>query len=188
MIGKYSILGSEQEFSNKKFRLLPIRFEDRWDIMKWRNEQIFHLRQNKPLTEEDQNRYFEQVVAKLFDQELPNQLLFSFLHGDTLIGYGGLVHINWVDRNAEISFIMNTNLEEEQFESIWIEYLLLIEQVAFQTLNLHKIYTYAFDLRPRLYIALELAGFQEDARLKEHCLFENRYIDVLIHSKWNSSK
>jgi len=188
MIGKYSVLGSEQEFSHQKFRLLPIRFEDRWDIMKWRNEQIYHLRQNKPLTEEDQNRYFEQVVSKLFDQEQPNQLLFSLLEDQTCIGYGGLVHINWVDRNAEISFIMNTSLEEQNFEAIWVDYLFLIEQVAFRTLNLHKIYTYAFDLRPRLYAALETAGFQEDARLKEHCLFENRYIDVLIHSKWNGSK
>lgn len=45
--------------------------------MKWRNEQIYHLRQAKPLTKEDQNAYFENVVAKLFEDDHPNQILFS---------------------------------------------------------------------------------------------------------------
>jgi hypothetical protein len=43
--------------------------------MKWRNDQIYHL-QNKPLTEEDQVRYFEAVVKRLFEEQQPNQLLF----------------------------------------------------------------------------------------------------------------
>ncbi len=185
---KYKILGEQQEFQQNQFRLVPIRMQDRWDIMKWRNEQIYHLRQSKPLTPEDQDRYFNDVVSKLFEQEQPVQLLFSFLEGDTFIGYGGLVHINWIDRNAEISFIMNTELEGVYFEKYWVEYLSMIEQVAFDSLRLHKIYTYAFDLRPNLYPALEIAGFSLEARLKEHCYFNREYKDVLIHSKISTSK
>ena len=66
-----------------------------------------------------------------------------------------------------------------------INYLLLIEKVAFEELQFHKIFTYAFDLRPHLYEALENSGFIKDARLKDHCLFDNRYLDVVIHSKIN---
>ena len=77
--------------------------------MRWRNEQMYHLRQSKPLTEADQDRYFDEVVSQLFDQEQPEQILFSFLEGEKCIGYGGLVHINWGDRNAEVSFIMDTS-------------------------------------------------------------------------------
>ena len=87
--------------------------------MKWRNEQIYHLRQKRPLSADDQENYFANVVNKLFDQDKPEQILFSFLQGDTCIGYGGLVHINWVDNNAEISFIMDTGLEKEHFEKYW---------------------------------------------------------------------
>lgn len=180
----YKVLDSKQEFSNNNFRLVPIRMQDRWEIMKWRNEQIYHLRQNKPLTEEDQNKYFLQVVGKLFDQEQPNQILFSLLEGETCIGYGGLVHINWVDRNSEISFIMNTELESTRFEEVWLEYLKLLDLVAFDTLGFHKIYTYAFDLRPHIYPIFESAGFVKDAVLKEHCLFNGRYLDVVIHAKF----
>ena len=76
---------------------------------------MYHLRQDKPLTEKSQEDYFIGPVARLFDQEKPNQILFSYLKNDKCIGYGGLVHINWIDMNAEISFIVATELEEDNF-------------------------------------------------------------------------
>jgi RimJ/RimL family protein N-acetyltransferase len=172
---------NNQVFVNGRYSLVPIRAEDRYEIMKWRNEQIYHLRQAKPLTIKDQDCYFDEVLSKLFDQEQPNQILFSFLEGDTCVGYGGLVHINWIDKNAEISFIMNTQLEKEYFELLWTNYLILIKKIALTELNLHKIYTYAFDLRPHLYQVLEKNNFQKEAVLKEHCLFDGKFIDVVIH-------
>lgn len=176
----------KQVYSADGYSIVPIRNEDRLLIMKWRNEQIYHLRQNKPLTEDDQNNYFDNVVGSLFEQEEPNQILFSYMHGNTCIGYGGLVHISWKDRNAEVSFIMNTELEKKDFHSHWTRYLRLIEQVSFNELNLHKIYTYAFDLRPHLYKALESSGFLREAILKEHSIINGAYYDVIIHCKLNS--
>lgn len=178
----YKVL-KKQFFSDTKYKIVPIRFEDRYLIMQWRNEQIYHLRQNRPLTLEDQEKYFDTVVAKLFDQEQPSQILFSFLENDKCIGYGGLVHINWIDKNAEISFIMDTALEKDNFQKLWYDYLNLIEKVAFEELKLHKIFVYAFDLRPQLYEVLKKCQFIEDARLIEHCFFNDKFIDVLIYSK-----
>lgn len=175
----------QQEYTIGDYSIIPLRYEDRFDIMRWRNEQIYHLRQNKPLTEEDQQNYFDNVVARLFDQQQPSQILFSFLEKGICVGYGGLVHINWIDRNAEISFIMNTTLEKEFFSKIWSCYLTMLKDVAFKNLNLHKIYTYAFDLRPHLYPMLEANGFIKEAKLKEHCFFQGNYKDVIIHSIMN---
>mgnify|MGYP003616178143 CR=1 FL=1 len=177
----------QQTFSKGEYSLVPIRYEDRMDIMRWRNEQVYHLRQNEPLTEERQEWYFKEVVAKLFQKGHPDQILFSYLKGTKCIGYGGLVHINWIDKNAEISFIMDTSLEKEEFEFHWQTYLSLIEQVAFNELALHKIYTYAFDLRPHLYQAIEKVGYNKEAILKEHCFFEGNFKDVIIHSKYNKN-
>ncbi|WP_120186793.1 GNAT family N-acetyltransferase [Tenacibaculum lutimaris] len=173
----------EQSFSQGEFSIVPIRFEDKLQIMQWRNEQMYHLRQAKELTENDQETYFNNVVSKLFNQEHPSQILFSYLKGNKCIGYGGLVHINWIDKNAEISFIMDTSLENDFFNFHWKIYLGLIEKVAFDELNLHKIFTYAFDLRPHLYAALEESGYDKEAVLKEHCFYKNEFKDVIIHSK-----
>jgi len=178
----YKIL-QNQCFQEGEFKLVPIRHQDRYDIMRWRNEQMYHLRQSQPLTEAKQDRYFDEVVTQLFDQEQPDQILFSFLESDQCIGYGGLVHINWKDKNAELSFIMDTALEKERFHEIWRAYLEQIEKVAFEDLELHKLYTYAFDLRSKLYNAIEAMGFVEEARLKEHIEFNDHCIDVVIHSK-----
>jgi len=173
--------------SENQFHIEPLRDQDKYEIMEIRNQQLYHLRQSEPLTTEKQENYFATVVAGLFEQERPNQLLFSFFENDIFIGYGGLVHINWIDKNAEISFVMKTELEKDNFAKYWSEYLKLIEKVAFHELNFHKIFTYAFDLRPHLYDLLLNCGFAEDARLKEHCYFDGKYLDVLIHSKINTT-
>ncbi len=173
----------KQTFTNGVYTLVPIRHEDRYLIMQWRNEQMYHLRQNAPLTKEQQDLYFNTVVASLFEQERPGQILFSYLGNDKCIGYGGLVHIDWVHQHAEISFIMDTRLETNSFEWHWKNYLTMIEELAFSELKLHKVFTYAYNLRPLLYTALEASGYSREAVLKEHCFFDGRFVDVVIHSK-----
>lgn len=174
-------------FKQKNFELIPIRDEDKYAIMEIRNEQIYHLRQTHPLTKEQQEIYFSTVVSKLIEEEQPSQLLFSLLEDGNFIGYGGLVHINWIDRYAEISFVMKTDLEKNRFEEIWIAYLQLIQNLAFNELNFHKLFTYAFDIRPHLYPALVKAGLKEEARLKKHVFFDGQWKDVVIHSIFNNA-
>lgn len=186
-MNSYKVL-NQQIFKSNRYSIVPIRFEDRHEIMKWRNEQIYHLRQSKYLTKEDQDHYFNDIVAKLFEQEKPSQILFSYLEDDRCIGYGGLVHINWSNKNAEISFIMDTSLEAEYFELHWTTYLTLIEEVAFKEMKLHKIFTYAYDLRPRLYSIFESIGFGKEATLQDHIFYQNKYVSVVIHSKIDNNK
>lgn len=179
----YRIL-NKQNFNNGKYSIVPIRRDDRYDIMSWRNEQQYHLRQNEPLTKEGQDKYFDSVIADLFKVDKPSQILFSYLCNGKCIGYGGLVHINWTDRNAEVSFIIETKLEEKEFSWHWSIFLDLIQEVAFEEVYMHKLFIYAFDLRPHLYDAIERKGFKKEAILKEHCLYMGNFIDVVIHSKF----
>lgn len=169
-----------------QYSIVPIRDEDKYLIRKWRNEQIYHLRQPIKLSIEDQETYFRDVVPLIFEAEKPNQILFSYLSNNDCIGYGGLVHINWIDSHAEISFIINTELEKYEFEFHWLTFLSLIEKVAFNEIDFHKIFTLAFDLRPHLYYAVEKAGFKNEARLKEHYIWEGKFIDAVIHTKYNN--
>lgn len=180
----YKVL-NRQFFESGVYSIIPIRFEDRINIMNWRNEQIHHLRQDKPLTIENQNIYFNTIISNLFDQEQPDQILFSFLENDNLVGYGGLVHINWIDKNAEISLVLKSDFELNEFSFFWSTFLNLIEQVAFEDLFLNKVFTYAFDIRPHLYPVLEQNNYKNEAILKEHCYYHETFIDVYIHQKRN---
>lgn len=183
---KYKIL-EINKFSINDYEIVPIRFEDRYKIMHWRNEQMYHLRQNIALSHEEQDNYFMDIIKSLFSTNRPPQLLFSFLKSQECIGYGGLVNINWIDKNAEISFLMNTILETKYFQINWTIFLKLIEDLSFNQLNLKKIYTYAYDLRPKLYDVLESLDYVKEAELKQHLAFKNKFISVVIHSKFNTN-
>lgn len=180
----YKILNN-QVFSVDEFSIVPIRESDKFDIMNWRNDQIYHLRQSKPLKKKDQKKYFENVISEIFKDENPDQILFSFLNKDKCVGYGGLVHINWIDKHAEISFIMKTELENLFFKKYWTIFLELIEKVAFYELSFRKIFIYAFDLRQHLYDVVEKSNYKLEARLIDHYLFNDDFIDVVIYSKIN---
>ncbi len=181
---KYKVL-KQREYRDGAYKIVPIRNMDKYKIMQWRNEQIYHLRQQKPITKQEQDQYFNTEVKSLFEQEQPEQILFSFLHQNRCIGYGGLVHIDWDQKSAEISFLMQTELEKDFFEKNWLIFLKLIEKVAFTGLNLHKIYTYAYDLRPHLYPVLEKSGFIMVKRLEKTYQINSQSFDVVIHEKIN---
>jgi RimJ/RimL family protein N-acetyltransferase len=172
------------DYCHGRYRLLPIRPDDREAIREWRNAQMDILRQNAPLTAEAQDRYFRDVVAPLFGAEQPPQLLFSLLLDEELIGYGGLVHIDWNAGRAEISFLLETdrNAHIPTFQTDFAAYLHLLRQVAFEDLSLQKINTEAYDVRPYLTAVLEAEGFAEEARLPRHVQVAGQLVDTLFHS------
>ena len=182
-MNSYKVL-NKQTFTTGEYSLVPIRMEDRYDIMRWRNEQMYHLRQSETLTKEKQDWYFTNIVGKLFKEEKPQQILFSFLQNNKCIGYGGLVHINWINSNAEISFLLNTkNNHKEPYLKLFEIYLKLIEQVAINC-ELHKIYTYGYDYANYRFEPLELRGYTKEAQLIDHVVVYGNFCNVRIYSKY----
>ena len=167
------------------YSLLPIREQDKYLIKEWRNEQIDILRQKELLTNEQQENYFRDVVRNLFNKDKPNQILWSFFLFNELIGYGGLVHIDWDAKNAEISFVLcnERNINHELFKKDWFNYLNIISDVAKNYLFFNKIYTYAYDIRDYYFEVMYNLDFTLEARLKRHVLIKNKLHDVLILSK-----
>lgn len=175
---------TRNSFQKEGYLLVPIRYEDRLAILNWRNEQLYHLRQEKPLTVEQQNQYFSEVVSALFRSPRPDQLLFSYLKNGECIGYGGLVHINWTDKNAEISFLVNSSILDNHhlYFECFQTYLEIIKQIGFDELKFNKLYTETYDLRGAHIEILEESGFTLEGRLREHMLLDGAYYDSLCHS------
>ena len=176
----------QPEFRHEAYRLVPIRYEDREPIRAWRNAQLEVLRQAAPLTAEQQEAYFQRVVLPLFEQERPGQLLFSLLHHDELVAYGGLVHISWPDARAEVSFLVDPTraADAATYRQDFRAHLRLLGQAAFAGLQLNRLFTETYDIRPAHVAILEEAGFRLEGRLRQHVqLKPGTFADSLMHGQ-----
>src|SRR5690554_6293407 len=89
------------------YRIRTLAKEDMEDIRVWRNAQLSVLRQNRPLTEEEQQVYFREKVRPTLGKARPPHILVALDLNGERIGYGGLVHIDWEVPRGEVSFLVN---------------------------------------------------------------------------------
>lgn len=186
---KYDFL-SKIQYSYKNYHLLPLRKKDIQKIRKWRNENLSILRQQKILTKEEQNEYYDNVVTKTFFKKEPSQILFSFLNEDDCIGYGGFVHIDWKEKISEISFLIDTNRSSNKkiYENDFKAFYKIIKDIAFLEINFQKLITETYDIRPFHKKLLENSGFKLIHILKDRVQIENVSVDSLIHECKNEFK
>ena len=179
---KYSFLANNK-FCLDEYCLVPFMEQEMELIRKWRNEQIDYLRQNKPLTKDEQSKYYHQVIKKSFYEKKPEMILFSFILKNSCIGYGGFVHIDWNLKKAELSFVLNTNRTEklETYKKEFSIFLKIILNIGFKQILFHKIFTETFDIRPNTILVLEKTGFVLENRLSSKNYINGSYVDSLFH-------
>ena len=173
----------QQEFTEEPYRMEPLRYEDIFLIKKWRNEQIDILRQKIFLTDAMQMAYFENVIQPSFALDQPDQILFSYFKEGKLIGYGGMVHIDWKAKQGEVSFLVETGRAKKTpvYQADFGSFLKLIKTVAFQDLGFKRLFTITYDIRPLHISILETSGFIAETRLKNEMDIKDKLVDVLIH-------
>jgi len=172
-----------QEQREGIYRILPIRLEDIYKIKNWRNEQIDILRQSEPLTDDMQLNYYQNVIKPSFSLTHPKQILFSLLKDDSLVGYGGIVHIDWKEKIGEISFLIETDRAKNDaaYKAAFFPFLTMLKRVAFEDLGFQRIFAETYDIRPLHIAILEEAGFKFEKRLKNRVNINGQFIDALIH-------
>jgi RimJ/RimL family protein N-acetyltransferase len=169
----------------KEYEILPIRKEDILLIKEWRNKQISILRQNKFLTSYQQMKYYRTFIIPNSYKRKPEMILFSYLLKKKCIGYGGLVHIDWINKKVELSFLLEPSrlLDEKQYEIEFSIFIKFMKKITFEKLKFNKIYTETFDLseRKKHIEVLEKNGFKFEGRLRQNVYKNGKYIDSLIH-------
>ena len=129
--------------------LCPIEKQYLPHLKKWRNLQIDVLRQLRPLTDADQEKWFENLQI---DQK---QVIFSLLIFDknskqpTLIGYCGLTNIDLKNRVAEVSFLVDPDraADEKTYYDDFLSVLTMLSRYGFEELGLNKLFTETFAFR-----------------------------------------
>lgn len=159
------------------------REQDIMLVKDWRNQQMEALRQDRVLTEQDQLNYYHNVVMPTFQQAQPKIILFSYLRENQCIGYGGLTNIHWHDKRAELSFLVNTDRTKhpETYTADFSTFIKLMMHVAFEQLNLNRIFTETYNIRPLHIAILEATEMHYEGAMKQHVLINNQFEDSLIH-------
>ena len=163
----YHILKSEP-YTHKDYTVVSLRPQDIFAVMDWRNSQIDVLRQDKPLTPESQKNYFENTIRPTYSEDQPDLILLSILEKGELIGYGGLVHINWQARRAELSFLTETQRTEDltTYEQDFSAFLVILKHIAFSELGFQRLSTETFNIRPHVITILADNGFATVANVQ----------------------
>lgn len=159
-------------------------------IRQWRNAQIGVLRQSQPITPDEQATYFANHVWPEKISATPSKILLTLKEDGALIGYGGLVHINWDYRRAEISFLLDPNRAVDDVASapVFVEFLHIMEELAFTDLHLTRLMTETYAQREPFIAALDAHGFQREGRLRSHVLLEGKPMDAILHGLLSSDR
>jgi RimJ/RimL family protein N-acetyltransferase len=183
MMDGYQVL-NDQVWQSGVYEIESIRLEDAELIRQWRNEQISALRQSRELSMDDQALYFREHVMPEFDSPYPGKILVRFTLKGSLIGYGGIVHINWADRRGEVSFLLETNRANDRkkyVKEIKI-FLKMLSEMAFIYLGFNKLTTESYNHRLFHVEAIENFGFRREGVLRKHTMINGQWIDSIIAS------
>jgi RimJ/RimL family protein N-acetyltransferase len=158
----------------------------------FRNAQMDVLRQAEPITPEAQQQWFATQVEPAHAAHEPAQLLIGINRSGTFIGYGGLTHLDWEARRAEVSFLVDPRraADADLYRRDSAAFLSFLADWSFGVLDLHRLFaeTYAFrDLHISL---LEEAGYRREGRLREHVMTPHGLGDSVLHgllaSEWRA--
>jgi RimJ/RimL family protein N-acetyltransferase len=169
------------EFNNRYY--FPLEKKHLEEIRRWRNVQTDILRQWKPLTEFNQEKWYQEI------SEAINQVIFSITilnknKNEELIGYCGLINIDHINKRAEISFLLKPERvsKRDVYEVDFISALTVLCRYGFFHLNFNKIFTETFSFRGYHIEILEKYGFKKDGILRKHQYINGKYCDSIIHS------
>jgi RimJ/RimL family protein N-acetyltransferase len=159
-------------------------------IRTWRNRQLHVLRQSKEISKSEQVEYFEKFVFSEYLKNEPSQILFEIYSSSNFIGYGGLVHIDWHVSRAEISFLLDPDIEEggSEYLRIFDHFLKLTQEVAFNNLELNRLFTETFQFRRKHINVIEGNKFTLEGTLRDHCIQNGKLANSLIHGKLRSER
>jgi RimJ/RimL family protein N-acetyltransferase len=167
---------------------MPIIIGKRIVLREYRKSDLEHIREwvNDPEVVENLSDVFlyphtltqteNWLAAKL---EGKGNQGFVIAHRDSqeYIGQIDFVEIDWRNRVGEIGIVIGK--ANNRGQGLGSEAIRLLQQFAFETLNLNKIELKVHDYNERAFRSYQKCGFLEEGRLRERFYREGRYTDYL---------
>ena len=164
-----------------QLKFTSLEQSDLTKIKLWRNEQMFIERQWKPLTDDNQEDWYF-----TYSDKDAKEVIFGIRYtldddSDVLIGYTGLVYIDWINRRAEYSILVAKDYHSN-YDEIFQKTTDFITNYGFNSLNLHKITTETFSHRTHQIELFDKFGFEREGLLTDHAYKEGKYYDSILHA------
>lgn len=151
-------------------------------IKDMRNQQMEVLRQTKELTDKDQENWYNNIILPSYKSK-SKTLNFAILFDNELIGYGGLVNIDYINNKAEISFLVQKQraLDKKLYEKDFNNFLRFVIKYSYENLHLNRLWTETYEFRGFHISILEKNKFRREGLLKQSILVEGKYLNSIIH-------
>lgn len=151
-----------------------------------RNKQKKILRQNKSISAIQQKTYFNENIKKEFKSKCPKNILFLIFIKKKLIGYCGLTNLDWFNRRAELSFILNPQFNKTKiFLNIFQNSLNVLEDILFKELKFKKFISETYEYRKDVILFLLRNNFTIEGNLKNHIFKNGKFYNSILLGKHN---
>lgn len=160
----------------EKIDLVCLTKADAASVHRWNSDMdiIFHWG-NQPFPAD--LKATEEWLESMYKHKTCLMLGIQLRENDTLIGMGGLSHIEWPWRRAELTMCIGE--KEYQGKGYGQEVTMRILQHAFIKLNLHSVMLRVISYNQRGIKCYEACGFQHAGRRREARIDGDEFHDVL---------
>jgi RimJ/RimL family protein N-acetyltransferase len=171
-----------------KGKIIKLRALEESDLSKLKDlrnnfKTRIHTREFRLLNMINQVNWFE----SLFLENPPKNIMFGILNNkNNLIGICGLTYIDWKNRNAEISIIVDES--KQKFEKEALEAIQIMSSYGFDELGLHRIWAEVFELAPERIKLFEKMNFKKEGNLRDKLWRNKKWYDSLIFAKLADGK
>jgi len=158
----------------KKIVLRALEKNDLRRCWKWINnsEVTRDMGTSFPKSMHEEERWYEEI------QKSERRKVFAIQVGKKHVGNISLENIDYRSRKATLGIMIGEqNYWNKGYGSDAVKTLLLL---AFNELNLHKIYLHVFPSNKRAIKCYRKCRFKEDGRLKDHVFKAGKYHDLLV--------
>ncbi len=112
----------------------------------------------------------------LYPASMPLAMEFKIEHAGKVAGSAALTNIRWFNRKAEVRLWI---LPEFRGKGLAQTALSLLCDLAFNTLNFHRLEAEVYSFNTPALRLMSRAGFKEEGRLREAKFFNGQYYDII---------
>jgi RimJ/RimL family protein N-acetyltransferase len=158
--------------------LRAIRIEDREAFLFWHNDRSLREKIGGifPFSE---NTF--KAICQSYDEPTPSDVWFAVCDSGKLIGIAGLHSIKYIQRNAELALLIGEQHDRSKGKGRMI--LKLIEDYAFGTMNLHRLYAYIYSDNTDALRCIESCFWEHEGTMKDASFWNYRFRNIEIWAK-----